>query len=322
MVYRMFRFSMKSQVFFRFVIRRLARASLRNWLPEKVYAESTNACNANCVMCNRKTMTRKVGVMEYGLFKDIAGQCASLGVKEMRFHNFGEPMMDRLLAEKVRYAKKKGIGVTALYSNGSLLNRPLADRLIEAGLDRMFISFDGGTRETYEKIRVKLSYDDVSENIEQFMALRNRKQRLQPAVELVLLPVYDDPTDVQRFKEKWEGKVDSVRISRLHDFAGQSGNGSVPKPRAIAAPCYMLWKSMFILWNGDVSLCCLDFDGKYILGNARKSSLEDIWRGVKFNTVRHYHATGDLSELALCRQCHVNHVAALEDRLKTIELWT
>ncbi|MFZ5517064.1 MAG: radical SAM/SPASM domain-containing protein [Candidatus Zhuqueibacterota bacterium] len=321
-MYRMFRFSLKSDRFFRFVIRRLARASLRDWAPDKVYAESTNACNADCVMCNRHKMTRKTGVMEYALFKDIAGQCASLGVKEMRFHNFGEPMMDRLLAEKVRYAKKKGIGATALYSNGSLLNRTMADKLIESGLDRLFISFDGGTRETYERIRVKLNYDDVSENIERFMALRNRKERQQPAVELVLLPVHDDPADVQRFREKWEGKVDSVRVSRLHDFAGQNGNGSATQPETLAVPCYMLWKSMFILWNGDVSLCCLDFDGKYILGNVRKSSLEDIWRGEKFNTVRRRHATGELSELALCRQCHINHVRALEDRLKTIELWT
>lgn len=321
-LYNGLRLSIKSKQLFKHLIRRLARARLKDWSPEKVYTESTNACNADCVMCNRKKMTRKVGVMDYGLFKDIASQSASLGVKEMRFHNFGEPMIDRLLAEKVNYAKKQGIASTVMYSNGSLLKRGLAKKLIEFGLDRLYISFDGGSKQSYEKIRVKLNFDDVSDNIEQFMKMRTRMKSQKPAVELVLLPVHDDETDIQQFRKKWEGTVDSVRISALHDFAGQSDNGTKHSPASTVVPCYMLWKSMFILWNGDVSICCMDFDGKYILGNVKKQSIEDIWTGEKFQSVRQNHLNGELSGLALCQNCHVNHIRSFEDKLSTVKLWT
>lgn len=316
------RLSIKNNWLFKYLIRRLAQARSKDWSPEKVYTESTNACNADCIMCNRKKMTRKIGVMDYALFKDIAGQCASLGVKEMRFHNFGEPMIDRLLAEKVNYAKKRGIASTVMYSNGSLLNRGIAKKLIEFGLDRLYISFDGGSKKSYEKVRVKLNFDAVSENIEQFMKIRNRLQRQNPVVELVLLPLEDDAADIQQFQKKWEGTVDSVRISALHDFAGQSNNGTKHSAAVSPVPCYMLWKSMFILWNGDVSICCMDFDGRYILGNVKKQSIEDIWTGEKFMLVRQNHLRGDLSSLALCQNCHVNHIRRLEDKLKTVKLWT
>ena len=47
--------------------------------------------------------------MSFDLFKKIVDECAELGITHVRVHNYGEPFMDRQLAEKVRYAKQKGI---------------------------------------------------------------------------------------------------------------------------------------------------------------------------------------------------------------------
>lgn len=318
--------ALRSDTLFRGIIHRLAVADLGGKTPDKVYAESTNACNARCVMCNRDTMQRKVGIMEYGLFEHIANQYAELGGREMRFHNFGEPMIDPKLPQKVAYAKRLGIPSTVMYTNGSLLTEKMARDLMQAGLDALYVSFDGGTRESYERIRVGLSFEQVSNNVVRLMRLRSQMQAGRPFVELVLLPIDNDQDDVRRFQQTWKGVTDSVRVSAVHDFAGQGTACSVAVASPVAhkhtkIPCYMPWRSMLVLWNGDVALCCMDFDGTTILGNAQNQPLMEIWHGQPFRRVRGLHLDGDFSSLPLCRSCHVNAFPDCDSKLETLRLW-
>jgi hypothetical protein len=42
-------------------------------------------------------------------------------------------------------------------------------------------------------------------------------------------------------------------------------------------PCYRPWLTFTVLWDGRVSLCCADFDGRHILGDLNTSSIKDVW---------------------------------------------
>src|SRR5262245_62831491 len=93
-------------------LRRLLLATGRDRaprLPEIVQIESTNICNAKCVFCPRDEMLRRQGVMDMALYRKIVDECATLGITHVRVHNYGEPFIDRLLVEQVRYAKECGI---------------------------------------------------------------------------------------------------------------------------------------------------------------------------------------------------------------------
>ncbi|MFI5324764.1 MAG: radical SAM protein, partial [Candidatus Rokuibacteriota bacterium] len=119
-------------------------------LPSVMMIENTNHCNADCVMCPRDTLSRPRGIMDFGLFEKIIGEVSSAKRKPVtHLHGFGEPMLDKRLPDKVRLAKAQGIKRTYIVSNASLLSLDMSRKLIEAGLDKMKISFYGTDEKSY-----------------------------------------------------------------------------------------------------------------------------------------------------------------------------
>ena len=57
------------------------------------------------------------------------------------------------LSNFIKYAKEKGILETIINTNATNLTIENSNKLIESGLDLIIYSFDGGTKETYEKMR-------------------------------------------------------------------------------------------------------------------------------------------------------------------------
>ena len=67
--------------------------------------------------------------------------------------------------------------------------------------------------------------------------------------------------------------ADKIHITDLHNWAGTLNTES-----DVNYPCYRPWLTFTVLWDGRVSLCCADFDGRTILGDLqhldRSRSLE------------------------------------------------
>lgn len=66
--------------------------------------------------------------------------------------------------------------------------------------------------------------------------------------------------------------------------------------------CFSPFKSLAVLWNGDCTFCCVDFDGKLIVGNIRKNSLEEIWCGEELIKMRNEMKKNILSN-KFCQKC-------------------
>jgi radical SAM protein with 4Fe4S-binding SPASM domain len=61
---------------------------------------------------------------------------------------------------------------------------------------------------------------------------------------------------------------------------------------------------MTVLANGDVSLCCLDYDGRHLLGRIdEKTSIAEVWNSSDYEQVRRRHQTARQNEIELCNQC-------------------
>lgn len=50
--------------------------------------------------------------------------------------------------------------------------------------------------------------------------------------------------------------------------------------------CQSVYVCLAVLWNGDCIICCLDYDGLNIVGNAKDASLLDIWNGQRIRKIR------------------------------------
>jgi MoaA/NifB/PqqE/SkfB family radical SAM enzyme len=264
-------------------------------LPEIVQIESTNICNARCVFCPRDAMLRPQGVMDDGLYGKVIDECAAIGIRHVRLHNYGEPFVDRQLVDKIAYAKQRGIADVGLISNGSLITEEAARGVVTAGLDAINISVDASGREVFESTRIGLAYDKVIANIERLLRARAELGRTRPR--LVLSFVRQGNTNEERaFIEHWSRLADKVHVTDLHNWARTlqgSANGRFP--------CYRQWLTFTVLWDGRVALCCADFDGRVILGDMRTSAIRDIWNADAYRRVRREHLQS--GGPGICRSC-------------------
>jgi hypothetical protein len=279
-------------------IRRLLLATGRErspLLPEIVQIEATNICNAKCVFCPRDDMHRKQGIMSFELFKKIVDECAELGITHVRMHNYGEAFLDRNLVDKVRYAKQRGIKEVGAISNGSLLTEHVARGMIEAGLDAINISVDASGKETFESTRVGLNYDKVIANIERLVRLRKEAGKRRPKLILSFVRQNND-ADEQAFIEHWKQIADKIHVTDLHNWAG-----TLHKESDVNYPCYRPWLTFTVLWDGRVSLCCADFDGRVTLGDLNTSTIQDIWNADPYRNVRREHLESGGPDI--CRSC-------------------
>jgi radical SAM protein with 4Fe4S-binding SPASM domain len=68
-------------------------------------------------------------------------------------------------------------------------------------------------------------------------------------------------------------------------------------------PCELLRGKMYVLYNGDVVLCCMDWRRQVVMGNVGEDSLEHIWKGPRYRRYREMHMKNRAAELPLCGVC-------------------
>jgi MoaA/NifB/PqqE/SkfB family radical SAM enzyme len=232
--------------------------------------------------------------MQSDLYARLIDECAVAGCREVHLHNFGEPLLDQRLEDRIAYAKEKGIRRVKIFSNGSLLTPARSRRLIEAGLDEFKVSFDGATEEEFERIRPPLKFHSVVQNVVEMVKLRDASRS-----KLKVHMACCSTTDKEATMRLLERVVDRFAFGKLHNWGGQSA-----VTKRIRKPCSRLWRTLTVLANGDVALCCLDYDGQQLLGRVDDvHSIREVWNGQAYRQIRRCHREARQGEIPLCAQC-------------------
>ena len=143
----------------------------------KLYVEPTNRCNLDCRTCMRHGWEENLGYMDFGLFEKIITDLRSLPDRpDIFFGGFGEPLGHPRIADMVALAKTTGAKVE-LISNGIQLDDEMADLLIAVGLDRLWVSIDGASPQSYTDVRLGDHLPRIIANLERL----REKRRLNPA---------------------------------------------------------------------------------------------------------------------------------------------
>ncbi len=120
--------------------------------PKILFIELTSRCNLNCRMCYRNSWGEYLGDMSEKLFTKVLSEAEEAGVKFIWFAGWGEPLFHPKFIEFVEAVKERGFSL-GVNTNGLLLNRDIAYRLVKAGIDRLTVSIDAASLETYSYIR-------------------------------------------------------------------------------------------------------------------------------------------------------------------------
>ena len=250
-------------------------------------------------------MTRPVKNMDFELYKKIIDDCGKAGVKIVQPFNFGEPLMHNRLGEFIRYANEHTKSRIQISTNAALLTYEKAVELLDSGLDRINIDIDGFTKDTFEKVRKNLDFDRVVENTEKFIEL---KKKLNKHIFTTVSIINMDETsgEIAEFKRYWKPRVDRVHDVKYNTWTGsvEDRNESINNSKRFNCPCKMLWDQMVILQDGKVALCCLDYDGKVIVGDMKNESILNIWNGKILNNLRQKQIKLKFDEISTCRACN------------------
>src|SRR3989338_2827339 len=171
--------------------------------------EVTNRCNYNCIMCPREKMSRPQGILDMTLYKRVLDEAVSFGATCVSLENYGEPFMDPFMAERIRYAKAKGLSVFSI-TNSSLLDEAKAEEIILAGLDKLRISMYGLTKEVYEKIHKGGDFDKVLNNVNGLFRKRRALGKRNPRIEMYFLVFRENKHQIEMFRERWGSIADDV----------------------------------------------------------------------------------------------------------------
>ena len=141
----------------------------------KLYIEPTSNCNLHCRTCIRNSWDEPTGMMDKETFERII-----VGIEELPlrptvfFGGFGEPLSHPQIVEMIQRVNAIG-SRTELITNGTLLTEGMTRDLIQAGLDRLWVSLDGATPSSYSDVRLGAELPKVLANIECFSDVRRKR---------------------------------------------------------------------------------------------------------------------------------------------------
>jgi MoaA/NifB/PqqE/SkfB family radical SAM enzyme len=152
------------------------RVALRG-RPLDAYVEVAARCNLRCRMCpiivdpRYQPGSGQPGLMADEVFDNLEPIFPSL--KRAYLFGLGEPMLHPRIVDWTRRAAGAGVEVW-ITTNATLIDQAKADALAQAGLSRVSVSIDGGTAATYERIRQRGKWEDVTRGL---AALGEAKRR-------------------------------------------------------------------------------------------------------------------------------------------------
>jgi len=283
--------------------------------PDRMYIESTNLCNLDCIMCptGLKQITRPKGYMEWDVFTAIVDEMAPW-VKATTLHIWGEPLMHKRIFDMIAYCRQKGLRAE-ISTNATLLDERKAKGLLDAGLNTIYLCLDGFRPETYEAIRVKADYEKTNGNIRRFLELKSQGGYVQPYVNLQIIQMEKTMPEVDEFVSAWSlPGVDNInvkpfdswggQVERINDLRADDPANFVPQQRYA---CPNLWYHVHIYWDGQIAMCDRDFNLAYDLGNVISPNGEvevmKNWNGPKMQELRRLHVTGQAHTVKPCDTC-------------------
>lgn len=303
-----------------YVLSRMLRKTIVWGKPFTVSIEPTTACNLGCSECpsGLKSFTRPMGKIDLEVNRQLI---RSLG-KQLFYINYyfqGEPFLHPQFLELVKEAKKSRI-YTSTSTNAHFITEKKADEIVASGLDRLIISIDGLTQETYESYRVHGKLSKVIEGAKQLVEARKRANSSTPHLIFQFLVVKPNEHEVDGiFKLADELKIDEVRLKSAQVYDYHNGHELIPENEKYARykrqadgtyrmkyktgnHCWRMWSSCVLTWDAQVVPCCFDKDATQVLGSAMNEDFTKIWKSGRYNDFRLAVLTRR-NQIEICKNC-------------------
>jgi radical SAM protein with 4Fe4S-binding SPASM domain len=298
---------------------RLRRKPIPKGLPIAMSVEPTTSCNLRCPQCpsGLRAFSRPTGMLEVEDFKRIIDDTHK-HLLYLTFYFQGEPYLHPRFLDMVAYASARNI-YTATSTNGHFLTPENARRTVTSGLDRLIVSIDGLTQDSYAAYRVGGQLDKVLDGTRELVRLKKELRSKTPHIILQCIAFNHNAGELARMKDLARSLgVDQLKIKTAQVYDFEHGHDMIPTEGRFARyehaagllriknkllnHCWRLWHACVITWDGSVVPCCFDKDASHSMGSLKKNSLREIWYGQRYDAFRRSLFKGR-KEIDICKNC-------------------
>ena len=274
-----------------------------------IIVELSSYCQLACPFCRTGNALREKypqvprGMLSQKTFKNIIFKVPA--IEEMLLYNWGEPFLNPDILWFVMFGKKVA-NKCVLSTNMHVMTEELARGLVEFGLDKIFISCDGMSQESYAAYRVGGSLETVLHNTRLLTEAKKRLGLSNPQIIFQCIVNKFNEPEIEDY-EAFAKSHGADRV-RLIPICGLTPEGY--KMQGEYAPVSPAWPpfqnlgsvkncryptiSMVFDWNGDVYTCCSPSGiQEYAMGNINESTFNEIWNSNKYKYVRRFCESGN-----------------------------
>ncbi len=241
-----------------------------------VEIEATNECNTRCLHCPHDAISRSMGKMDWGTYQMVMDPIlTSQPDLSVGYAGMGEPLLNPLIYQFIKYAANQAF--TTLTTNGAALTEKNIQRLIDSGLDRLTISFNGETPELYSRMMGGLDFDRGMAHLRRAVEMSHGTRMRILANISVTEQTQMHLTGIKSLLE--EAGVEEMFFSQCHRRGGfLKAEGICHTPQAPVDPfrCDIYEDTLFVDCTGRVLSCCHDLAGSNVIGDFHTDSLETI----------------------------------------------
>ncbi|MDD5165962.1 MAG: radical SAM protein [Candidatus Omnitrophica bacterium] len=275
--------------------------------PYWLVIDPCNYCDLSCPFCptGQKREARTKKQLSFQDYKSIIDKLGPYLI-HIDLVNWGEPLLNEKIFEMISYAKRYRADIK-IDTNMNHLDEKGIEKLILSGLDKIVVSIDGLSQESYAKYRIGGNFGLAMNNLKLLVKKRKELKKAKPYITWQFLVFRHNEHEVQEALRLGQNLgVDHVGITKA--FIGEKDwmpldpqycNYDADKindkdltfnyfKSDADALCNWPWEAVAINTNGSVSPCCSVEEEKDDFGNIFSLPFEDFWNKEKYQAARNY----------------------------------
>jgi radical SAM protein with 4Fe4S-binding SPASM domain len=271
--------------------------------PLQLDFELNSTCQMKCRFCTHGQDRVPKVLLSFDNFKRAIDEGSRHGLCSIKMNYINEPLLNRDLHEYVAYARSRGVLNVYFATNGILLTQPIAQKLITAGVSKIMVSLDAVTPETFKLMRDSDQFDEIVQNIRNFIDLRNSLGLTHPLVRVNFLRTTVNAHEAESFVKQWTGVADTIGLQVQVGLPGVDDEFFDTKNLTNSFRCSFPFKLLVIDSGGNILPCCT-FSGREMpLGHIQTMTLEGAWKSSQMSHLKTLHRKGDYALNPVCAHC-------------------
>lgn len=283
---------------------------------DRAVIEINGGCNYSCSMCPQDVRTggrhkgflKKMSLIE---FEANVHECAKHGVRVINLDGSGEATLNRNLPEYIKIVKRYN-ALCVIFSNGYRMHGKFMEECVDAGLDFYRFSVIGSNPQKYQQWMNNYVGGYFQQTIANIRAMKEYVDKTGSNCEIATYHLITDNDNLEQELAEYRALVDDLGIKteiwKMHNWSGvydpeyhrEGGIRTCGRP---FSPDLVIRAGGLDGRTGAVAPCCqvLGRDEEAVLGHTSEQSIEEIWYGEAYETLREQHRTGNYPDF--CKNC-------------------